>query len=446
MAIVDSNSNFDNLVDEKVFIIPYTGENELNETLFLIKKHPKLDIYAKPILLLNQFDLVIPPYFIQAVDKVIDNKYYESFMFEKDVMVSEINGKIDFLKKANYDNHNVTFKILRYLYVRNTTLMPYQTIKNNYGYTYPKIDHFLNEGEWKLFESFDFLVKRNLLEPVFVDRCHFCLECHSAFLNFKEVCPRCYSVDIKSEPLIHHFECAYVGLEHEFKRGKRFICPKCDKELFHIGVDYDKPSFLFTCNKCQHEFQEALIQSTCFNCKSTFDVDNLILRDIYEYKLTILSENTALFGFENLFNSMLDESLEILPNHIFDKFMEIELMRIQRYKKSSSTLVKLNLANLDEIYDDVNSFEKIKKIFSQLADLIKNFVRTSDVITIYNDVIYGILLIETPLDGAKIASSRLKEQIEELFEVNLSTSYEIELSLKEITPENSLDELVEFFK
>ena len=446
MAIVDINSDFDNLLDEKVFIISYTGEDELNEILFHIKKHQKLDIYAKPILLLNQFNIKIPPYFIQAVDKVIDNKYYENFMYEQDVMISEINGKIDFLKKSNYENNNVTFRILRYLYVRNISLMPYQTIKNNYGYTYPKIDHFLNEGEWKIFEAFDFLTKRNLLEAVFVDRCHFCLECHSAFLNFKEVCPRCFSVDIKSEALIHHFECAYVGLEHEFKHGKKLLCPKCDKELFHIGVDYDKPSFIYTCNKCQHEFQEALIQSTCFNCNSTFDVDNLILRDIYEYKLTVLSENAALFGFENLFNSMLDENLDILPTHIFNRFLEIEVMRVQRYKKSLSTLVKLNLTNLDEIYDDVNNFEKIKKIFTQLADLIKGFLRTSDVITVFNDVIYEILLIETNMNGAKIATDRLKSQIEELFEVNLGHNYEIEISLKEINEQSSLEDLMEFLK
>jgi len=446
MAIIDLNSDLDKLINEKEFIISYVGEDELNKLLYKIKKHSKLEIYAKPILLLNQFDIKISPYFIQTIDKVIDNKYYENFMYKKDILISEINRKINFLKKSEYKSNNITLKLLRYIYVRNITLVPYQTIENKYGYTYPKIDHFLDKGEQNFFEIFDYLVKRFLLETNFVDRCHFCLECYSPFLNFKEVCPRCFSVNIKSEPLIHHFECAYVGLESEFKHGKKMICPKCDKELFHLGVDYDKPSFMYICNKCQYEFQEALIQTTCFNCNSTFDVDNVILKDIFEYKLTTLSENAALFGFESLFDKIIDENLEILPNYIFNRFLEIELIRIQRYKKSVSTLVRLNLSNLDEIYKDLNNFEKIKKIFVQLADLIKTFLRTSDVITVFNDLIYGILLIETSIDGAKITTKRLKEKITELFEVNLSQTYQIDVSLKEINKDSNLDEIMEFFK
>jgi len=443
MVIIDKNTDIQLYKNEDCFVLEYT--DELENILSKIKKINEVEIYAKPILLLNKYEQNINPYFANSVDKVIDNEYFEHKEYKKDPLVIKINTKISLLKNQKTDDSDIAFKILRYIYSRDEKLFPFMSIKNKYGYSYPKIDHMLDKNSNQLFESFDFLVDNRLLEPIFYDRCHFCPECYSGFLNFKEVCPKCYSVDINSEALIHHFECAYVGLESEFKHGNKFICPKCDKELFHIGVDYDKPSFVYTCNKCSNEFQNALVQGNCFNCRSIYDVDNLIKRDIYEYELTILSENSALFGFQNIFTNILETNLEILTPKIFERYVEIELNRIKRYKKSVSTLVAINLDDIKNIYKDANDLKTIKQIFIQIADVIKNFLRSTDIITSFNDIMYGVLLVETPFDGAKIATSRLKKEIEELVEVNLNKKYKIDIHLKQITNENNLEELMEFF-
>jgi len=429
---------------EDCFIIEY--DQNIDVILSKIKKSNEVEIYAKPILLLNKYEVNIEPYYANSVDKVIDNEYFENEEYKKDTIITQINSKINLLKHQKTDDSEIAFKILRYIYSREERLYPFMSIKNKYGYSYPKIDHMLDKNSNKLFEAFDFLVEQRLLEAIFFDRCHFCPECYSAFLNFKEVCPKCYSVDINSEPLIHHFECAYVGLEHEFKHGNKLICPKCDKELFHIGVDYDKPSFVYTCNKCHYEFQEALVQGNCFNCRSIYDVDNLIKRDIYEYELTVLSENSALFGFQNMFSNILETNLEILTPKIFKRYIEIELNRIKRYKKSVSTLVSINLSDVRNIYKDANDLQTIKQIFMQIADVIKNFLRSTDIITSFNDIMYGVLLVETSIEGAKTATSRLKKEIEELIEFNIQKSYKIDINLKEIKAEDKLEELMEFFE
>ena len=447
MVLINYNTDLDLYKSENCFIIKYENEKILNEILFKIKKSKDVEIYAKPILLLNEYDKKIENYFAQSVDKVIDSNYFYNAEYDKDVMVSNIISKVNLLKHNEVDDVALSFKILRYIYTRGDKLTPYQSIHNKYGYSYPQIDHMLSEeGDNQLFESLDYLANQRLLEPIFYDKCHFCSECYSAFLNFKEVCPRCYNSDLKNEPLLHHFECAYVGLESEFKQGNKFICPKCDKELFHIGVDYDKPSMVNTCKKCGYEFQDALVQGSCFNCRSVFDVDNLILRDVYEYELTVLSENSALFGFKNIFSSILEDNLDILPLKIFNRYMSIELERIKRYKKTVSSLVVINLNDMNKIYQDANSLESIKNIFTQISQVIQNFLRNTDLMTSFNDVMYGVLLVETPLDGAKIATSRLQAEIEELLEVNIKKKYEIEIKLKEITENNNLNELMEFFE
>jgi len=446
MVIVDTNTDFKQVKSHNCFVIEFSDNETLSTILSKIKKDMDVEIYAKPILLFNRYDVEIEDYFAQCVDKVVDKKYMEHYEYDKDVMISNINGKINILKNLEVDQ-DLALKILRYVYCRNDTLDPYPSLKNRYGYTYPKIDHMLSTSNGgQLFEALDFLEKQKLFEPVFYDKCHFCKQCYSAFLNFKEVCPRCFSVNIDSEPLIHHFECAYVGLEHEFIQGKKMVCPKCDKELFHIGVDYDKPSFVYTCNKCNNEFQDPLVQGSCFNCKSTFDIDNLILRNIYQYGMTVLAENSAMFGFSSLFQMILDDSLEILPPHIFDRYVDVEIARIRRYKKSVSTLVSLNLNDFNRIYSDVNSLETIKKIFTSLAQVIKDFLRTTDVLTTFNDVSYGILLTETPLSGAEIATGRLKEKIEELIRVNINKDYKINLKLLEMTPDTTMEEIKGFFE
>jgi len=444
MVIIDSKSNLNELKHKKFFIIKYN--DELDEILYEIKSNTDAQIYTKPILLLNDTSIKIDDYYVQAVDKVIDLDYINNKDYLSDELIQKINKKAILLKDIK--NNEISFKILRFLFTRDDVLTPYPNINNKYGYSYPKIDYFFGKNNTKdgIFDILDFLTQHKLIEPIFYDKAHFCPECYSAFLNFKEVCPRCLNANIKSEDLIHHFECAYVGLESEFKQGNKLICPKCDKELFHIGVDYDKPSSVYQCHKCQYEFQEPLVQANCFNCKNIFDVDNLILREISEYKNTILTENSALFGFENIFNNMLNENIDILPLQIFKKFVDIEVKRANRYKKTVSSLVCLNLENVNQIYKTANDIMTLKNIFSDLVDIIRNFLRTTDLITSFNDIKYYILLVETPQNGATIAMNRLKKEIEELLKFNLKKDYEIIYQITNIDLDSTLNEVIKSIK
>ena len=42
-------------------------------------------------------------------------------------------------------------------------------------------------------------------------------------------------------------------------RGGDLVCPKCNRQLRHIGVDYEKPSKLFTCFNCEIYCPEKIV-------------------------------------------------------------------------------------------------------------------------------------------------------------------------------------------
>lgn len=73
---------------------------------------------------------------------------------------------------------------------------------------------------------------------------HVCPKCYDKGMIYQETCPKCGSVDVEEHNMIHHFRCANISPERTYVKDGKLICPKCLKELHHIGVDYDRPQHL----------------------------------------------------------------------------------------------------------------------------------------------------------------------------------------------------------
>lgn len=120
----------------------------------------------------------------------------------------------------------------------------------------------------------------------FMDKIHECPHCGSSHLFFFESCPRCSSSDIRQQSVIHHFRCANVSPEATYEWDGELRCPKCQQRLRHIGVDYDKPSAIYTCNQCEESFMYPDMRVLCSSCQRTLATDDLVPRDVIEYELT----------------------------------------------------------------------------------------------------------------------------------------------------------------
>lgn len=120
----------------------------------------------------------------------------------------------------------------------------------------------------------------------FLEKIHECPHCGTNHLFFFESCPKCKSSDIRQQPVIHHFRCANVSAESTYMYDGELRCPKCHQLLRHIGVDYDKPAEIYTCNQCEETFMYPDMRVLCSSCRRTMTTDELSVRDITEYEFT----------------------------------------------------------------------------------------------------------------------------------------------------------------
>lgn len=70
-------------------------------------------------------------------------------------------------------------------------------------------------------------------------------------------CPSCHSRTIERRPTYHHFLCAYVGPNYDFKyNDEQLICPKCQRSINQTGDDCEIIGYSYVCLNCSNETPE----------------------------------------------------------------------------------------------------------------------------------------------------------------------------------------------
>ena len=181
----------------------------------------------------------------------------------------------------------------------------------------------------------------------FVERIHLCPHCQKSHLFYMEACPKCDSSLLKEEPVLHHFRCANISPESSYAYDGELRCPKCHQFLRHIGVDYDRPSNVYTCQECNHTFLHTRMKVYCTSCKKTFRPSDLMPLDVYSYEFTsegilALSSNDAVVaiskdvwaGYSN-FESFLSQIRLFSYSH-----EKNEIIFVNRFKAEGSHVNK----------------------------------------------------------------------------------------------------------
>jgi len=131
------------------------------------------------------------------------------------------------------------------------------------------------------------LLESGYIKPVkFIERIHLCPVCQGSVLLFTECCRKCHSSDILEEDMIHHFRCANISPEREYLYDGELRCPKCKHFLQHIGIDYDRPARVYTCNVCGETQMHSEMKVICAECGHTTQPHMLPPYDIREYTFT----------------------------------------------------------------------------------------------------------------------------------------------------------------
>ena len=173
----------------------------------------------------------------------------------------------------------------------------------------------------------------------FVERIHICPHCKKSQLYFMEACPKCDSSFLKEEPVLHHFRCANISPESSYAYDGELRCPKCHQFLRHIGVDYDRPSNVYTCQECNHTFLHTRMKVYCSSCQRILRPFELLPYDVHVYEFTTegilaLSSNDAVIAVSkdiwagySKFDSFLSQIRLFSYTHSLD-----EIIYINRYK------------------------------------------------------------------------------------------------------------------
>ena len=208
----------------------------------------------------------------------------------------------------------------------------------------------------------------------FVERIHLCPFCNNSHLYYMEACPKCDSSLLKEEPVLHHFRCANISPESSYAYDGELRCPKCHQFLRHIGVDYDRPSNVYTCQECSHTFLHTRMKVYCTSCKKTYRPSDLLPLDVYSYEFTsegilALSSNDAVVaiskdiwaGYSN-FESFLSQIRLFSYSHQKNETIFINRFKVEGVNVNKEVVVRI-VGDLQKRYHYNNLSYKGNYIF-----------------------------------------------------------------------------------
>jgi GGDEF domain-containing protein/ribosomal protein S27E len=313
--------------------------------------------------------------------------------------------------------------LLRFMVSREkATLSPYRDPYSKVGYIYPLVAEILLTDVGNEYIELKDMEGSGLLRAKFVDTIHLCPYCEHFHINFRETCPKCKSSNLRIEENIHHYYCAYTGPESEFRMGFDLRCPKCNRRLQHIGVEYDRPSTVYTCNHCGKISAESIVSCLCMNCQRIFLSEAAILRSVNEYEITSEGYRAAEEG--NLPSVKPIESIKtlmgLIRKHAFKEILELQIALSARYERYFA-LVSMKVKNIESFEEGLTSL----KVFEEFTEILRSELRVTDLITSLEEGKFLILLNEIKRENASIPLKRIEKKAYELLKAKLELEFNI---------------------
>ena len=286
------------------------------------------------------------------------------------------------------------------------------------GFFYPRAYYiFYPDEKGREVDELENLKLHRIMRVDIANKTSVCPYCGYYNLIFREVCPSCGSVRIRIVEFIHHYSCGYIGPVDEFIKGDRLVCPKCHEELKHIGVDYDKPLEKYICDDCGARFLEPDIDVLCASCKKRFKPEDVESEFVNRYFITPFGKMVAFEG--KLPINVFEEvtvSLGVINygafSYILDKFIKLA----ERYPDRKFCVLGIYFSLAEEAYSEIPL--KIRVFLKDLIAIIKDNIRSSDILSASEERYLFILLPETPPEGGNKVYERLQSRINNLLVKN----------------------------
>jgi Zn finger protein HypA/HybF involved in hydrogenase expression len=174
------------------------------------------------------------------------------------------------LKGLNAESElSVSFLIRNFAFDKLTKVVSIQERFSNHYFFDPPIDkeimvpyaNILNA--LTVLENWGFMVSSKSVT-------RYCVECFTMGLNVAGRCPFCGSTRIRKGKIFAH-KCGYRGFEEIFRSGDKWVCPKCQKQLYMEGGDYKDEGSQFKCMTCGNIFEKYATFYQCPNCHTYYE-------------------------------------------------------------------------------------------------------------------------------------------------------------------------------
>jgi hypothetical protein len=400
------------------------------EILREIRTSSNLMIALKPVLLSSSIAGS------QRISYLFDGMYSDVEFALRIQSIKEIIDKTKSLRQNilihGYES-SLALQAIRFCYTRNIKLSPTLNRASSIGYSYLFLSSVIEEEQsLKIIQFLEKFESDGYFTKHVVDQIQSCKKCSSGYLNYRETCPSCGSKDLKTEDLIHHFSCAHVAPESDFKKNDSLECPKCSKTLRHIGIDYDKPSSVYTCNSCDHEFQNPQIKALCVDCGCENELNELTGHLISEYELTSKGEHTAKTGIIESHKKPIKESSNSISIQVFEFFRSQEIKRLEHSATMSwEGSIKLN----SDLVKNFSDFQK-SSISKEIQEIISSYLNETDLLSSVSACWHRFILFDKDPILAEQTGELIQNNITKLLTDSLNDhTHNVELLLTSLKPE-----------
>jgi len=129
-------------------------------------------------------------------------------------------------------------------------------------------------------------ILRKLNETGIFEKRHYdsiiaCPECGGTIFNIRYHCAACGSTNLSYGEALEHLTCGHIDLVESFAKND-YKCPKCQKRLRAIGVDYRKVGRIYRCVDCGFVSPSIDARTYCTKCGHRIEEDAEILHG-YSY-------------------------------------------------------------------------------------------------------------------------------------------------------------------